>query len=175
MNSLEDVGIVLAQSPKAGTELVDGSTVRINVSKGPKPIAVPNVVGSPYESAESAILGAGFAVDREDVEIDRGGGHRRRPDPPAGTQQSKGSVITLQVSTGPATSQVPDVTSQAEADAKKQLKNSGFEVQVVEEVIDDESLDGLVLSQNPEGGTDLEEGSTVVIVVGHFEAPPEQP
>jgi beta-lactam-binding protein with PASTA domain len=67
------------------------------------------------------------------------------------------------------------VTSQTEADAKKQLKNSGFEVQVVEEVVDDESLDGLVLSQNPEGGSDLEEGSTVVIVVGHFEAPPETP
>jgi beta-lactam-binding protein with PASTA domain len=176
VNSLEDVGIVLAQSPKAQTELVEGSTVRINVSKGPRPIAVPNVVGSPYESAESAILGAGFAVDREDVDgSSEAAGIVVGQVPPAGTQQPKGSVITLQVSTGPATSQVPDVTSQTEADAKKQLKNSGFEVQVVEEVVDDESLDGLVLSQNPEGGSDLEEGSTVVIVVGHFEAPPETP
>ena len=175
VNSLEDVGVVLGQAPKAGTELVEGSTVRINVSKGPKPVAVPNVVGSPYESAESVILGAGFAVDREDVEATEAAGIVVGQTPPAGTQQAKGSVITLQVSTGPATSQVPDVTSQTEADAKKQLKNSGFEVQVVEEVVDDESLNGLVLSQNPEGGSDLEEGSTVVIVVGHFEAPPEAP
>ena len=51
----------------------------------------------------------------------------------------------------------------------------GFDVQVVEEIVDDESLDGRVLSQNPEGGTDLEQGQTVVIVVGHFEAPPEPP
>jgi beta-lactam-binding protein with PASTA domain len=176
VNSLENVGIVLAQSPKAGTELVEGSTVRINVSKGPKPIAVPNVVGSPYESAESAILGAGFAVDREDVEdSDQPAGVVVGQVPAAGTQHPKGSVVTLQVSTGPATSQVPDVTSQTEADARSQLEESGFEVQVVEEIVEDESLDGRVLSQNPEGGTDLEQGSTVVIVVGRFEPPATQP
>ncbi|MBA2384039.1 MAG: Stk1 family PASTA domain-containing Ser/Thr kinase [Actinobacteria bacterium] len=176
VNSLEDVGIVLAQSPKAGTELVEGSTVRINVSKGPKPVAVPNVVGSPYESAESAILGVGFAVDREDVDdSSEPAGIVVGQVPAAGTQHPKGSVVTLQVSTGPATSQVPDVTSQTEADARGQLEASGFEVQVVEEIVEDESLDGRVLSQNPEGGTELEQGSTVVIVVGRFEAPPEQP
>jgi serine/threonine-protein kinase len=176
VNSLEDPGIVLAQSPKAGTELVEGSSVRINVSKGPKPIAVPNVVGSPYESAESVILGAGFAVDREDVEdSDQPAGVVVGQVPAAGTQHPKGSVVSLQVSAGPGTSLVPDVTSQTEADARGQIEASGFEVQVVEEIVEDESLDGRVLSQNPEGGTELEQGSTVVIVVGRFEAPPEQP
>ena len=43
---------------------------------------------------------------------------------------------------------------------------------MVEEIVDDESLDGLVLSQDPEGGTEAEQGTTVVIVVGRFEAPP---
>ena len=51
-------------------------------------------------------------------------------------------MITLQVSTGPQTSQVPDVTSQTEADARAQLQQSGFEIQVVEEIVDDQSLDG---------------------------------
>ena len=44
---------------------------------------------------------------------------------------------------------------------------------MVEEIVDDESLDGHVLSQDPEGGTEAEEGTTVVIVVGRFEAPTE--
>ena len=44
--------------------------MRVNVSKGPRPIAVPNVVGQPYESAASTLFGAGFAVVREDVEDD---------------------------------------------------------------------------------------------------------
>jgi serine/threonine-protein kinase len=84
-------------------------------------------------------------------------------------------VITLQVSQGPQTSQVPDVTSQLEPDARAQLESSGFEVQTVEEIVDSADLDGKVLSQDPEGGSEAEEGTTVVIVVGRFEPPPTEP
>jgi len=169
--SLKPVNEVLAQAPKPGTELIVNSTVRINVSKGPRPITVPNVVGSAFESAESALQGLGFGVAREDVEDPAAAGIVVGQNPAAGTQQGKGSTVTLQVSKGPATSQVPDVTSQTEADARAQLQASGFEVSVVEEIVDDESLNGLVLSQDPEGGTDAEQGTSVVIVVGRFEPP----
>ena len=98
---------------------------------------MPNVVGSAFETAESQLQGVGFAVAREDVEDDAAAGIVVGQSPAAGTQQGKGSVITLQVSKGPATSQVPDVTSQTEADARAQLRASGFEVQVVEEIVDD--------------------------------------
>ena len=173
INSLQPVNTVLATAPKAGTELIEGATVRVNVSKGPKPIAVPNVIGSAFESAQSTLQGAGFAVAREEVEDPAAAGTVVGQNPAAGTQQSKGSVITLQVSAGPQTSQIPDVTSQTEADARAQLEQSGFDVQVVEEIVDDPGLDGLVLSQDPEGGSDAEEGTRVVIVVGRFEqAPP---
>jgi serine/threonine-protein kinase len=94
-------------------------------------------------------------------------------DPAAGSQQAKGSVVRLQVSSGPQTSQVPDVQSQTEADATAQLQASGFEVQVVEEIVEDPLSDGKVLSQDPEGGTEAEQGTTVVIVVGRFEPPPD--
>jgi serine/threonine-protein kinase len=171
INSLEPVDTVLAQAPKAGTELIQGSTVRINVSKGPAPVTVPNVVGSAYETAESQLQGLNFGVARDDVESDEPAGTVVGQNPAAGTQQGKGSVITLQVSQGPATSQVPDVTSQVEADARGQLESSGFGVQAVEEIVDDAGLDGRVLSQDPEGGTEAEEGTTVVIVVGRFEPP----
>jgi serine/threonine-protein kinase len=149
--------------------------VRVNVSKGPKPITVPNVIGSPYESAESQLQGVGFAVDREDVESDEPAGTVVGQNPAAGSQQGKGSVITLQVSEGPQTSQVPDVSSQTEADARTRLESAGFVVQVVEEIVDNADLDGLVLSQDPEGGADAEQGTTVVIVVGRFEEPVTEP
>ncbi len=174
VNSLEPVGTVLAQAPKAGTELIQGSTVRINVSSGPKPVSVPNVVGSPFESAESTLQGVGFAVARQNVESSEPAGTVVGQNPAANTQQGKGSVVTLQVSQGPATSQVPDVTSQTEAAARAQLVQSGFQVQEVEEIVTDQSLDGRVLSQDPEGGTDADEGTTVVIVIGRFEAPPPE-
>jgi serine/threonine-protein kinase len=173
INSLQPVDRVLATAPKAGTELVEGTTVRVNVSKGPKPVTVPNVIGSAYETAESQLQGVGFAVSREEVDDEADAGIVVGQNPAAGTQQAKGSVITLQVSKGPQTSQVPDVSSQTEADARRQLQQSGFEVQAVEEIVDDPSLDGRVLSQDPEAGSDAEQGSTVVIVVGRFEAPAE--
>ena len=175
VNSLQPVNEVLAQAPKPGTELIVDSTVRINVSKGPRPITIPNVVGSAFETAESQLQGLGFAVARENVEDDAGAGIVVGQNPAAGTQQGKGSVVRLQVSAGPATSQIPDVTSQTEADARAQLRASGFEAEVVEEIVEDESLNGLVLSQDPEGGTDAEQGTAVVIVVGRFEEPPPEP
>ena len=172
-NSLEPVDTVLAQAPKAGTEVMEGSTVRINVSKGPKPIAVPNVIGSPFESAESHAPGR--SASRSPARTSRSDeprGHRRRPESrPRARSRGRARWSRSRSRRGPATSQVPDVTSQTEADARAQLQQSGFEVQVVEEIVDDESLDGLVLSQDPEGGTEAEQGTTVVIVVGRFEAP----
>jgi eukaryotic-like serine/threonine-protein kinase len=173
VNSLEPVDRVLATAPKAGTEVIVGTTIRVNVSKGPKPISVPNVIGMPFESAESTLQGAGFAVARQDVDDNDPVGVVVGQNPAAGTQQGKGSVITLQVSKGPQSSQVPDVTSLSAQDATAQLTQSGFEVQSVEEIVDSQDLDGRVLSQDPEGGSKAEQGTTVVIVVGRFEAQTE--
>ena len=175
VNSLEPVDRVLATAPKPGTEVIVGTAVRINVSKGPKPIAVPNVIGMPFESAESTLQGAGFAVARQDVDDTDPAGVVVGQSPAAGTQQGKGSVITLQVSKGPKTSQIPDVTSLTESDATAQLTQSGFDVQVVEEIVDTRDLDGKVLSQDPEGGARAEQGTPVVIVVGRFEQQQEEP
>jgi serine/threonine-protein kinase len=172
VNSLEPVDKVLAQAIKAGTEVVKGTEVRINVSKGPKPVAVPNVIGSAFESAQSTLQGLNFAVAREDVDDPANAGIVVGQSPAAGTLQSKGSVITVRVSKGPSTSQVPDVSSQTEADAQAQLEQAGFLVEVQEEIVDDETLNGLVLRQDPSGGTEAEPGRTVVIVVGRFEAAP---
>jgi eukaryotic-like serine/threonine-protein kinase len=71
INSLQPVDTVLATAPKAGTEVLEGTTVRVNYSKGPRPVSVPNVIGMPFESAESTLQGLGFAVTREEVEDDQ--------------------------------------------------------------------------------------------------------
>ncbi len=53
-----------AQSPAAGVTVVEGTRVRINVSQGPKPVSVPNVVGLPYDQAASELQRGGFNVSR---------------------------------------------------------------------------------------------------------------
>ena len=178
VNSPEDPGRVLATAPKAGDVVVEGTSVRVNVSKGPRPIEVPNVIGQAFESAESTLLGAGFAVDRADVEDSADPGIVVGQDPPAGSEQGRGSTVTLQVSQGPSTQAIPDVTSQDVAQARQTLRDLGFRVRVQEEDTEDESLDGLVISQDPPGGTELEPNTVVTLIVGRFvplEEPPPPP
>ena len=176
VNSARPVDTVLATDPKAGEVVVEGTSVRVNVSKGPRPIAVPNVVGQPYESAASTLFGAGFAVVREDVEDDAAEGIVVAQDPAANSLQGRGATITLQVSQGPATSTVPDVTSQAEQQARTAIRNAGFEVEVVRVDTEDPTLEGIVTSQEPPGGTELEPGETITLFVGRFveQPPPEE-
>ncbi|TML03255.1 MAG: PASTA domain-containing protein [Actinobacteria bacterium] len=83
----------------------------------------------------------------------------------------------LQVSKGPTTSTVPDVTSLSQSDAQAQLKASGFGVQIVSQPVTDPSQDGIVQTQDPPGGSKAPPGSTVTIAVGKFgeTSPPGPP
>ena len=70
INSSQPAGIVTGQAPQPGTTLVEDSEVRINVSKGPKPVGVPSVVGLLYDTAAAQLQAAEFAVARTDVDSD---------------------------------------------------------------------------------------------------------
>ena len=178
INSLEQVNSVTAQAPKAGETVVEGTQVRINVSKGPKPIPVPNVVGMAYESAASVLQGSNFAVAREDVEDDAPTGTVVAQSPAADTLAGRGATVTLQVSIGPSTSTVPDVTSQDETSARDQVTSAGFRVRVEDQDTTDESLDGIVISQEPPGGSEEEPNTIITLFVGRFvseEEPPPPP
>jgi serine/threonine-protein kinase len=175
VHSEKDSGIVTGQFPKVGTRLLKGEKVRINVSQGPKPVGVPPVVGSPFESAAGALQGAGFAVARRDVESNDPKGIVVQMDPPANSLIAPGSTVTLFVSKGPTESSVPDVTSFSRADAIATLRNSGFKVVVDVSDTSDSTLDGVVMTQTPGPGESAKPGATVTITVGHFVEPTTPP
>jgi len=168
VDSNQPQGEIVSQRPTAGASVVQGSTITLRTSKGPKPVAVPNVIGSSFESANSTLLGRGFAVSRTDVKSDQPKDTVIGMDPAPGTYQPPGTTIHLQVSKGPTTSTVPDVTSLSQSDAQAQLKASGFGVQIVSQQVTDPSQDGIVQTQDPPGGTKAPPGSTVTIAVGKF-------
>ena len=175
VHSAKDSGTVTGQFPKAGARLLKGEQVRINVSQGPKPVGVPPVVGSPFESAAGALQGAGFAVARRDVDSNDPKGIVVQMDPPANSLIAPSSTVTLFVSKGPTESSVPDVTSFSRADAIATLRNSGFKVLVDVSDTDDPTLDGVVMTQTPGPGETAKPGTTVTITVGHFIAPTTAP
>jgi serine/threonine-protein kinase len=168
-------GQVISQSPTAGASVKQGETVKLKVSKGPKPVAVPNVVGSTFESANSTLLGSGFGVLRRDVTSDAPKDTVVDTSPGVGTLQPPGTTITVMVSNGPTTSTVPDVTTLSQSDAQATLKASGFHVKIVSQPVTDQSQDGIVQTQDPPGGSQQAPGATVTIAVGKFGAAPTPP
>ena len=170
INSDRDQGTVTAQSPNAGTVVVQGTRVRINVSKGPRPVSVPNVVGLPYDQAASELQRAGFGVARIDVVSDQAAGIVTDQQPSGGSEGSKGSSVTVSVSKGPSTAAVPDVTTQDVSIAQTTLDAAGFRTRVVLEDTSDPTSDGIVVSQDPVGGTQAKPNSLVTLFVGRFVA-----
>ena len=161
---------VTGQFPTAGDNVVVGTTVRINVSQGPKPVPVPDVTGQPFANAASALKGQGFAVARTNAaSATVPKGVVISEDPTAGSQVANGSTITLTVSSGAATSQVPDVTGQTQTDAETILRQAGFTVKVQYVPVSDPSQDGLVQSQTPQGGSNGKQNQAVTIQVGQLQ------
>jgi beta-lactam-binding protein with PASTA domain/predicted Ser/Thr protein kinase len=161
-------GRVTATAPGAGKQAVKGSTVRVNVASGPAPVVVPKVTGEPISQATADLHQLGFDVNPTYVDDKAPANQVIEQDPSPGSKSPKGSTINVKVSNGPKTASVPGVTGQNQDQATQTLQNAGFSVQPQQTDVADPSQDGIVQSQDPPGGQDAPEGSTVTIVVGHF-------
>jgi serine/threonine-protein kinase len=168
VSSDEDEGTVTGQRPRAGTVVVEGSQVVINVSSGPKEVSVPAVISLPYEQASTELERAGFKVSKVDVDSDQAKGIVTDQNPRGGVSAAEGSTVTLSVSRGPSTSAVPDVTTQEVSVARATLEGAGFKVRTVLEDTDDPSLEGIVISQDPGPGSQAKPKSVVTLFVGQL-------
>src|SRR6266545_4072210 len=173
LHSSEPEGTVTAQDPAPDTRVVKGTKVRINVSQGLAPIGVPSVVGQPLHQAIAVLEGAGFKVgpprylDSEQTKDTVIG-----QDPSGNSSAPRGATVTVTVSRGPKTTTVPDVTGEDAETAKVRLRGAGFKVRIVPFETSDPNLDGQVISQSPDAGTEAAPKSTVTITVGKYVAPP---
>ena len=125
---------------------------------------IPAQAGQSEGEATGALEDVGLAVNVErehNREIDEG--EVMEVQIPEGTVR-EGDTITLVVSQGPPMVTVPDVTDMTLRAAKEELEDLGFDVEVDTSI----SIEALwraidVVSQDPEGGTEVPEGSTVTI------------
>jgi len=167
------IGEVVDQDPAAAADAPKGSEVRLSVSKGPAPRAVPNVVGRTTAEASNLLGQAGFAVNQTTEPSDTvAEGLVIRTDPPADSLQPKGTAVTVVVSSGPAEATVPSVVGLTEANAINTLSGAGFSAIVVEQETIDPTKAGRVIAQDPAGNTVALEGADVTITVGLLVAPP---
>jgi len=160
---------VTGQNPPPNSRAFWNTKVRINVSQGVRQIEIPNVVGQPYASARSALLGAGLNATQTLVDSNQPANTVVAQSPAAGTRVGSGTTVTLSVSRGStATTPVPDVSNQDEPTAKAILTGSGFKVKVVKQSVSDPGEQGIVVNQQPGGGTSAPAGATVTIFVGDY-------
>jgi beta-lactam-binding protein with PASTA domain/predicted Ser/Thr protein kinase len=156
---------VVGQSPVGGTSVDKGATIALNISDGPPIVKVPNVVGAERHAARRTLTLAGFKAHEDRIASDTVPVDRVISQTPSGDSQAeRGQTVKLEVSSGPAQGDVPDVVGKSEDDARTALEGAGFRVTVVEKE-DDKSDPGTVLLQSPAAGATLAQDTPVTITV----------
>jgi beta-lactam-binding protein with PASTA domain len=155
---------VIDQDPNAGEEADEGSTVTLEVSDGPGTVRVPSVARLPQEQAIDDLQDVELRVTTEPQSSDEiSAGHAIRTVPRAGEEVERDTRVTLFVSTGPEQVTIPDVVGLSADSAEASLASEGFGVAVQEQ--ESEEAEGQVISQSPEGGVQVDRGTTVTITV----------
>ncbi|MDH3684179.1 MAG: Stk1 family PASTA domain-containing Ser/Thr kinase, partial [Acidimicrobiia bacterium] len=161
-------GVVFAQDPAGRSEVEAQSTVTVLVSVAEETVEVPDVAGRSVDDARAQLEALGFEVvideqPSDELEV----GQVISQSVQAGEQANQGATITLVVSSGADSRQMPSVLDQSQATAAQLLTDAGFVPRV--ELVDVDPNGGsvgLVVSQSPEGGQEAPAGSEVVIRVG---------
>ena len=178
-------GTVVSQAPAGGATAPQGSKVRLNVASGtggggtgttatttaPASASVPRVVGLNQTVAQRRLQAVGLTSNVVYVASTQPAGRVVAQRPLPGTKVKRGSRVRLNVSTGPnpqAARSVPDMVGQDEATATTTLQNAGFVVEVIDQPTTDQTQDGVVVDEQPAGGTRAPRGAVITIYVGRF-------
>ena len=182
---------VVSQNPAAGTTLAKGSLVTLNVSKGPKAVPIPDLVGQDQAAAVATVKAQGLVPDVARVPSDQPAGQVVAQHPVAGTKAAPGSGVRLNVSAGrkrsngtttstpatpapgattagsaapaPATVAVPDVTGAKLLAARKLIRKAGLVTELRR--VPNDLPKGTVVAQSPKPGTTAKRGGHVLVNV----------
>jgi serine/threonine-protein kinase len=158
---------VIAEKPKPGTKLREGSAVTLVVSDGPAPIKMPRLEGLTLQKANDIAAGDGFTINV----TERTPMNNVPPNVIAYQDVAPGTVIpsdhsktvNVVVSAGGGLTTVPAVVNQDYVSANSALTKAGFAVKIIYMQHPASADNGLVVQQDPQGGVPLEKGSTVNI------------
>lgn len=109
-------GLVIGQSPRAGRQIAQGSTVQVVVSNGPPPVRVPDVGGEPAAQAQSGLRAAGLRSQTRTAVAPRvPAGLVYSQSPAPGTMLSPTQPVILDVAEAPRWQPVTGVSGGARA------------------------------------------------------------
>ncbi|HUQ38982.1 MAG TPA: PASTA domain-containing protein [Acidimicrobiales bacterium] len=156
-------GLVLGQKPAAGASLKRNRDIRLVVSRGPPPVALPAIEGLTEEAATARLAEVGLKVGTVlrpyDAEVAKG----TVIDAPTGSRP-KGSTVDLTISNGPEPVTMPDLVGQAADDAMGRLRGLGLSP-VREDAFSEDVPVGQVIATTPGPGKQAEARSQVTVTV----------
>ncbi|PWI16709.1 Stk1 family PASTA domain-containing Ser/Thr kinase [Streptomyces sp. Act143] len=127
-------------------------------------VPVPTFIGETQDNAKKMATNSDLQLSFTKKECeDQPKGNICDQNPKAGTEVDKKSTVELVVSTGAPKITVPDVEGAQFEQAKSDLEGKGFKVEKKTE--ESERTPGVVISQDPEGGTEKEKGTTITLTV----------
>lgn len=167
VTSDQKAGTILSQDPAANSVLKKGTEVVFKVSIGAETVTVPDLSNKHSTLAFSELYTQGILyktkyISSESVKED----YVVRTDPSAGTEVTSDTTITVYISSGSAivTKDVPDLLNRSEEDAVEKLSVAGLKADKKYQYSDTVPK-GCVISQSPEAGAKVDEGSSVVIEI----------
>jgi eukaryotic-like serine/threonine-protein kinase len=170
-------GHVVRQDPSPGTKVKQNAVITLYVSKGPEKENMPDVEGLNIDSAKEILNGKGFT----DIDIN----YEESDTEPEGTVLTQSpdrdekvtpadTTVTLTVSSGTPTVQVPNLIGLTEENVKNFAESVGLTVQFTSEPSDSVEK-GLVVSQDPSAFTEVEKGATISVVLSDGPEETEEP
>lgn len=155
---INPAGSAISVDPQPGTTLNHNAPVTVILSKGPKPVSMPNIVGKNHQEAQQALdeekLSATYSEEFSDT-IEKG--IVISTSQAAGTELHWGDSVNVVLSKGPQMVTIPDVTGMKYDEAKKKLEDLGLEVRMSAPLGD---LLHTVRMQSPKAGEEVRLRST---------------
>lgn len=170
-DSVEE-GKVISQDPAAGSKREKGSKVNLVVSGGEDQIEVPDVKGETESDAKKTLEALGLTVTtQEEYSSDVEEGKVVSQDPSAKSKAKKGDTVTLVISKGAESIDIPDLSGMSESSARSALSKAGLSASIQTAYSD--SVDkGYVISWSPT--SQAEKGDTVTVVISNGPDPSTQ-
>jgi serine/threonine-protein kinase len=161
-------GLVQQQTPTAGSEVPEGSSVKITVAKSKELKQVQDFTGKPYSQADSALRGAGFKTRKVDQASDTVPKDTVITQNPNGGSVTAGSLITLTVSSGPDDSkiQMPNLSGMTVDEAQQKMESMGWTGQLKQQSDKTSNKpEGTVTKQSVSAGTEIEKDQAITVGV----------
>jgi serine/threonine-protein kinase len=167
-------GRVIRTEPAAGNAVEAETPISVIVSLGPEVFTIPPVQGLTEEVAIERLTANGFEIGEitrvPSDTVPEGSVIRQDPGP---GDAAPGTVVNLEISTGPFFITMPEVVNRVLESAISTLVETGITEDriVVEEEFSNDILEGFVISSDPAAGNPLVQEATVTLVVSQGPEP----